>query len=141
MNLQGFVILSHVTLPFVVSHSGVLKSMNDFPLRFEVRPLLTSGGMGNGPGRIFILVADDLTRAEAEITVWHEIVHVMKMAAGHVAHDEQEIDRIATKLAQVCPEVIELCGLEQQFPKVVAASGIEPPRLTLSESGPSAVPG
>jgi len=24
---------------------------------------------------------------------------------------------------------------------VVAASGIEPPRLTLSESGPSAVPG
>lgn len=140
MNHQGFVILSHVTLPFVVSHGGVLKGMNDFPMRIDVRPLLTCGGMGYGPSSIFILLADDLTRDEATVTLWHEIVHILKKVGGHAEHNEDEIDALAQKLATACPEVLELCGVADRF-KVVAASGIEPPRLTLSESGPSAIPG
>ena len=140
MNHQGFVILSHVTLPFVVSHGGVLKRMSDFPLRIEVRPLLSSGGMGYGPSSIFILLADDLNRDEATVTLWHEIVHILKKVGGHPVHDEGEVDAIAKKLALACPEILELCGVADKF-KVVAASGIEPPRLTLSESGPSAIPG
>jgi len=109
-------------------------------MRIEVRPLLSSGGAGYGPSSIFILLADDLTRAEATVTLWHEWVHIFKKVGGAPAHDEAEVDAIAQRLAAACPEILELCGVADKF-QMVAASGIEPPRLTLSESGPSAIPG
>lgn len=111
--------------------------MSDFPLRFEVRPLLVPGMIARGPHSIAILLADNLTRDEAAVTIWHEVVHMLKMAGGDTDHDEAKVEAAAKKLAACCPEVVTFCGLDS---KVVAASGIEPPRLTLSESGSSAVP-
>ena len=89
--------------------------MSDFPMRIKVRPLLSSGGMGYGPGSIFILLADDLNRDEATVTLWHEIVHILKKVGGHAEHDEDEVDALAKKLAAVCPEILELCGVADRF--------------------------
>lgn len=114
--------------------------MSDYPIRIVVRPLLTCGVEGSGPNSVFILLADDMSRAEATVTLWHEWVHIFKRVGGAAVQDEAEVDAIAKKLAAACPEILELCGIADKF-KMVAASGIEPPRLTLSESGPSAIPG
>ena len=108
-------ILSHVTLPFVVSHGGVLKEMNDYPIRIEVRPLLSCGGTGHGPGSVFILLADDLNKTEATETLWHEFVHIFKKIGGNDNHDEVEVDALAKKLAVACPEILELCGVADKF--------------------------
>lgn len=86
-----------------------------YPLRVEVRPLLTSGGCGSGPGSIFILLADDLTKAEAAKTLWHEVVHILKRAGGDLNHDEDQVDAAAEKLAAACPEVLAWCGVEEKF--------------------------
>lgn len=113
--------------------------MNDYPLRIEVRPLLTCGGTGYGPGTIFILLADDLDRAEATATLWHEIVHILKKVGGGTDnHDEAEVDAIAKKLAAACPEVLELCGVAAKF-KMVPERGLEPPRLSRPKREDSAI--
>lgn len=86
-----------------------------YPFRIDVRPLLTQGGFGYGPSTLFILLGDTLERKEAEETLWHEVVHMLKRVKGPGPQDEDEVDRIAKKLAAVCPEIIELCGLEDKF--------------------------
>lgn len=90
--------------------------VREWPLRIEVRPLLTSGGCGSGPATIFIYLADDQNAAEAAKTLWHEIVHVLMMAGGHTVQDEETVERTAQKLAEVCPEVLSLCGVSEYFP-------------------------
>lgn len=115
-------------------------SDHPFPFRIEVRPLLTCGGLGYGPGSIFVLLSDTLYRHEANETLWHEFVHLFLRIGGKTEHDEDYVDSVAKRLAAACPELLALCGIEDKF-KVVATSGIEPPRLTASEAGPSAVPG
>lgn len=86
-----------------------------YPLRIEVRPLLTCGVFGFGPDSIFILLAEGMTRQEAATTLWHEIIHVVKSAHTLDGHDEAEIERIAEKLSAACPEILELCGVSQHF--------------------------
>ena len=108
-------ILSHVTLPFVVSHGGVLKGMSDYPIRIEVRPLLTCGGTGYGPGSVFVLLADDLSKAEATETLWHEFVHIFRKIGGKTDPAETEVEAIAKRLAVACPEILELCGVAAKF--------------------------
>lgn len=105
--------------------------------------MLTSGGVaiGTGTGNLFILIDAELTRSEATVTAWHEILHMLREAGGATAQDEVEIETIAQRLAVCCPEVLTLCGLDKHFPEMVAASRIELPRLTASEAGPSAIPG
>lgn len=74
---------------------------------------------GGGPGTIFVMVADDLNREEAEITVWHEFVHIFRKAGGHPSvitdQSEAEVEAIAKKLAKCCPEILELCGIADKF--------------------------
>jgi hypothetical protein len=87
-----------------------------FPLRIEFRPLLVQGVMGNGPNTIFIFLADNLNKQAATHTLWHELVHVLFMAAGKKTHDEVEIEEIAMRLAQVCPDILDRCGFGHRWP-------------------------
>lgn len=89
--------------------------MNDYPIRIEVRPLLTCGGVGSGPGSVFVLLADDLTKDEATQTLWHEFVHIFKRIGGSTDHDEAEVEVIAKRLAAACPEILTLCGVADKF--------------------------
>lgn len=89
--------------------------MNDYPIRIEVRPLLTFGGTGHGPGSVFVLLADDLTKDEATQTLWHEFVHIFKRIGGATEQDEAEVEAIAKRLAVACPEILTLCGVADKF--------------------------
>lgn len=87
-----------------------------YPFRVQVRPLLTNGGFGFGPESLFILLAEGQSKTEAGITMWHEVVHMLKRLKGPgTVHDEPEVERIAQKLYAACPEILELCGLEHHF--------------------------
>lgn len=86
-----------------------------YPFRIEVRPMLTCGGFGFGPDSLFIFLAEGSTKAEANQTLWHEVVHMLKYVSGQTEHDEAEVDAIAAKLAAACPEGLELCGLSDKF--------------------------
>lgn len=87
-----------------------------FPLRVEVRPLLSCGGCGFGDGSIFIMLADDLQRQDARVTAWHEVIHILKMAGGQMdGHNESQVDDMAVKLADACPEILEMLGVEDKF--------------------------
>ncbi len=96
-----------------------------YPLRIEARPLLTCGVSGSGPTTIFILVGSGQSRAEAAITLWHEVVHILMAAGGHAPPTtsdelsalESRVESAAVRLAAACPEVVEFCGLEASFPK------------------------
>lgn len=103
---------------------GCTDGLGKYPLRIEVRPLLVSAMEGRGPGSIFIMVSEGQSRTEAEISLWHEIVHVLMHAGGAPAPKtaaeltalEQQVEAIAQKLAAVCPEIVELCGVQTHFP-------------------------
>ena len=90
------------------------------PLRIEVRPLLTYGGIGWSEKEIFIYLADDLAGSQAAHALWHEIVHLLMSAGGHEDHDEVKIDALADRLAAACPEVLELCGVDKKFSGAIA---------------------
>lgn len=95
---------------------GWLKEV--FPFQIEVRPLLVCAMLCTGPKGITVLMADNLTRTEAAHTVWHEMVHLLLRAGGgKTQHDEEHVEAIAERLAAACPEVLELCGIENKFPR------------------------
>lgn len=93
-------------------------SAPSYPFRIEVVPLLSSGGFGYGPHSLFILLANDLNRQEAAVTLWHEVLHMLKRTSDSGPHDESEIEKLANKLGAACPEVITLCGLDRYFTDV-----------------------
>jgi hypothetical protein len=105
----------------------------EFPLRIKVRPLLVPATMGFGPSSIFIYVAPDATREDAAVSLWHELVHVLKFAGGHQEHDEEEVEALAQRLASACPEVLALCGIESDFPIRV------PPCPSVAKTSPSVI--
>lgn len=96
------------------------------PLRIIARKMLDCGVWGRGPETIFIYVNEEQSREEAAITLWHEIVHVLMHAGGHVApvqpddagikRNEGYVEALAKRLAAACPEVVSLCGLDSKFP-------------------------
>lgn len=65
------------------------------------------------------MVADDLDRHEAAVSVWHEFVHIFKSIGDRpqplTDQSEAEVDAIANKLAACCPEILELCGIADKF--------------------------
>lgn len=98
--------------------------LGKYPLRIEVRPLLTFAVCGSSPSSIFIMLAEHQTRKEAEVSLWHEIVHVLLRAGGGTIPEtsaelttlENTVEAIARKLAFACPEIVELCGVQAHFP-------------------------
>ena len=43
------------------------------------------------------------------------LVHLLLILGGRTDHDEEQVDKIAARLAQACPEVLTLCGLTNKF--------------------------
>lgn len=93
--------------------------MHNYPLRIIVRPLLVCANTGSGPNGIFIMLADDLPRDEAAVSLWHEFVHIFKRIGDrehlNTAENEAEVEAIAKKLAACCPEILDLCGVGEKF--------------------------
>lgn len=85
-----------------------------FPIRIHRQPLLVDGGVGlDQDGRIVIYVDSEQSDEELAVTLWHEAVHLLMLAAGVPAsnHNEERIERAARKLAEACPEIVKMCGL------------------------------
>lgn len=85
------------------------------PLRIHVRPLLVEGCIAYTPAVVEILLDSEQTPTEAAHTLWHELVHLLLILGGRTDHDEEQVDKIAARLAQACPEVLTLCGLTNKF--------------------------
>jgi hypothetical protein len=84
------------------------------PFRIVLQPLLVDGLLGSSPtGEDWALFIDnELDHHEQVVTLWHETLHLLLFAAGiPEPHDEAEIDAIAYRLAQACPEILHLCRL------------------------------
>lgn len=72
-------------------------------LKVIKRPLMTSGGLCEGP---VILIDSDQTPQEEAVAIWHEVVHLLQDAGGF-DQDEESVEAAAQKLAASCPEVID----------------------------------
>ncbi len=80
------------------------------PLEVNIRKLLVSGMLcTTDDGRPVILISDDQSDEEKAISIWHEVVHLLRMA-GEGNQCEEEVEAAALKLAEVCPEVIKWVG-------------------------------
>lgn len=94
------------------------------PLRVEVRPLLTDGMMATDrTGEAVIMLSDSLTLAQARITAWHEIVHLLRAAGRppgtiiNLPEEEATAEAAAIVLAANVPEILNWLGIEQHFTK------------------------
>lgn len=84
------------------------------PLEFVVRPLLLQGCLGYAVdgGKAKIFVDEAQTKEQAAITVWHELIHLIKDGARClIPHDETEVEVMAVRLAAAFPEIIDLAGV------------------------------
>ncbi len=87
------------------SHGSLLKVIE--------RPLLTNGGLYSPPNGVpVILIASDQPHKEKLVTLWHEIVHLMRMAGGYT-QDEASVEDAAHRLATACPEALEWVGIHK----------------------------
>lgn len=86
-------------------------SLSDKPLQVIRRPLLVKGMLGTAPGRsAVILVGEGQSRPEEAVTLWHELIHLLKMAGGD-DQDEEMIEQAAKHLATLYPEIRKWVGL------------------------------
>lgn len=82
------------------------------PLEIICRPLLVAGQLRfRKTGTPVILVDDEQDDRQKAITVWHEILHLLRMAGNH-SQDENEVERDAVKLAEVFPEILVWAGVK-----------------------------
>ena len=87
------------------------------PFEIRVRPLLVPGMLVSHPAGIKIILARGMSRHEAAVTLWHEVYHILR--STDLACDKQsevEAEAFGQKMAQHCPEIIEICGLANKFP-------------------------
>ena len=75
-------------------------------LRVNVRPLLVSGQIGCDEKGPVILIDSEQSRSEQNVTLWHEVVHLLR-DAGCVDQSESEVEACAVKLAAACPDAID----------------------------------
>jgi hypothetical protein len=91
------------------------------------RPLLTNGGLSSAPNGVpVILIASDQAHREKLVTLWHEIVHLMRMAGGY-SQDEASVEAAAQRLAAACPEALEWVGIHEANAIGMAAGAAVPP--------------
>lgn len=85
------------------------------PVRINIRPLLIPGLLctDKRDDSVHILISDSLDENEMCITLWHEAIHLLMMAAGIPAevHNEFQIEACARKLADACPEILDMCNI------------------------------
>tara|TARA_B110001469_G_C9482088_1_gene241668 strand:+ start:224 stop:451 length:228 start_codon:yes stop_codon:yes gene_type:complete len=58
----------------------------------------------NGP---VILIDSDQSKSEQNLTLWHEVVHLLRDAGGGVDQTEADVEACAVKLAQACPDATD----------------------------------
>lgn len=76
------------------------------PFRIQLRPLLTKGMFAKDDQGFVILISSEQDRHEQVTTLWHEVLHMVLLAAGKQApHDEEWIERAAVQLARACPDI------------------------------------
>ena len=84
----------------------------------QERPLFSSGGLTRTlpthatPGVPVILVDSEQSDQEKAVTVWHEVVHLMKSAGGD-SQDEGQVEQFAQRLAGAFPEVLDWVGIKK----------------------------
>jgi len=72
--------------------------------------MLIPGQLRVNPGKEYlVLVNSEDTEQERAITLWHEIVHLIKDAGGMPPEEqnEEEVEATAKKLAECCPEILQ----------------------------------
>lgn len=79
-------------------------------LTFQFRPLLLSGMilLDKETDGVLILIDSEQSEEQQTITLWHEIIHHLEIAAGK-SSGEEAVEALAVKLAKACPEVLQLC--------------------------------
>lgn len=97
-------------------------SETKYPLQIIFRKLLLSGATGGIRHdesknlfirQLVILVADNQPPENQRIALFHEMLHVMLLAAGiDGPHDEKWIEERAVAMAQACPDILEKMGRE-----------------------------
>lgn len=76
---------------------------NKHPMaRVIIRPLLVQGMLASDGEHIYILVCNQQSDLEKARTIWHEVAHWLGVV------DEDEAERIGCKLAEACPEILEI---------------------------------
>lgn len=90
-----------------------IESIPYSPLRVEMRPMLVAGQLSYDmeAGQAVIRVDSEiLPKSERSHTLWHETIHLLRMA-GNFSQDEDDVERYAAILAAACPEIIDWVGL------------------------------
>lgn len=82
------------------------------PISLHRRKLLTCGMLVSGPHGIKILLDEDLSKDETAITLWHEVVHIIRAMNSNGNSDEEEVERDAKRLALAFPEIVDWAGLD-----------------------------
>jgi hypothetical protein len=108
-----------------VRYASIEPFIREYVEGVVVRPLLMSGMLTvrkDAPPsarRVYLILVDKgMSAEETCITLFHELIHIMLLIAGvdESAHDENEIDRWAKRLAGTFPTVTQL--FERVFPGV-----------------------
>lgn len=76
------------------------------------RPLLTSGQLTVRQGVPIILIDSEQPHAEKLVTLWHEVVHLLRACGGY-SQDEASVEDAAKRLAAACPEALEWVGIHE----------------------------
>ena len=76
------------------------------------RPLLTSGHLTVRRGVPIILIDSEQPHAEKLVTLWHEVVHLLRACGGY-SQDEASVEDAAKRLAAACPEALEWVGIHE----------------------------
>jgi hypothetical protein len=92
-----------------------MKTHTDRPfLEVIERPLLVSGQLRQRKinRTPVILIDSEQSHGEKLVTLWHEIVHLLRMA-GNFNQDETDVEEWAERLAAVCPDALKWVGIHE----------------------------
>jgi hypothetical protein len=78
------------------------------------RPLLVSGQLRQRAetGVPVILIDSEQSHPEKLVSLWHEVVHLLRMAGGF-SQDELEVEDAAKRLADACPDALAWVGIHE----------------------------
>lgn len=87
-----------------------MSELVDVGLRVVFRPLLVQGVFATDAEGPILFIDCDQSEREQAVSVWHETLHLLLCASGYAKHehDEEQIDAIAERLADACPEIVGL---------------------------------
>jgi hypothetical protein len=63
-------------------------------------------------GNPVILLDSEQPHGEKLVTLWHEIIHLLRMAGGY-SQDEEDVEAWAKRLAATCPDALAWVGIHE----------------------------